>query len=128
MCNLAHSRWHTRCVGMRAACSASASRATCRFFRSIDWVQLQAGQTPSPLRLDDINDFGPKSTSRSKAQVLPPRHDIVGSGFVSVVLFLLQAVLDDTGKKPAEGLGVENAFKDFDFSRAAMSNYEANAI
>jgi hypothetical protein len=39
-----------------------------------------------------------------------------------------QAVLDDSGKKPAEGLGGENAFKDFDFSRAAMANYEANAI
>ena len=31
----------------------------------------------------------------------------------------LQAVLDDSGKKPAEGLGGENAFKDFDYSRAA---------
>jgi hypothetical protein len=113
---------------MRAACSASASRVTCRFFRSIDWVQLHAGQTPSPLRLDDINDFGPKSTSRSKAQVWPPRRHVVGSGFVLVVLFLLQAVLDDSGKKPAEGLGVENAFKDFDYSRAAMSNYESSTI
>jgi hypothetical protein len=33
-------------------------------------------------------------------------------------------VLDDSGKKPAEGLGVENAFKDFDFSRAAVTNAE----
>lgn len=37
-----------------------------------------------------------------------------------------QAVLDDSGKKPAEGLGVENAFKDFDFSRAAMVDANVN--
>ena len=49
--------------------------------------------------------------------------------FAAVLLHLArQAVLDDSGKKPAEGLGGENAFKDFDFSRAAMANYEANAI
>jgi hypothetical protein len=40
---------------------------------------------------------------------------------------LPQAVLDDSGKKPAEGLGVENAFKDFDFSRAALINADSTA-
>jgi len=40
-----------------------------RFFRSINWEQLQAGQIPSPIRLDDINDFGPKNADKSKAQV-----------------------------------------------------------
>jgi hypothetical protein len=50
---------------------ARASHATASFFRSIDWAQLQAGQTPSPIKLDDISDFSPKSTSKSKAQVRP---------------------------------------------------------
>ena len=86
-----------------------------RFFRSIDWAQLHAGQMPSPLRLDDINDIGPRSTSKSKAQV--------GRCIVTHRQPLpdppVQAVIDETGKKPAEGLGGDNAFKDFDYSRAA---------
>ncbi len=46
----------------------------------------------------------------------------------TVRFMLLQAVLDDTGKKPAEGLGVENAFKDFDFSRTAATNTNSTSV
>jgi hypothetical protein len=117
---------------------AHASHVASSFFRSIDWAQLQAGQTPSPIKLDDISDFSPKSTSKSKAQVRALPRDLVVVAPCSFVAFgcdgqmqicnsfLWQAVLDDSGKKPfaAEGLVVENAFKDFDFSRAALDTHQ----
>jgi hypothetical protein len=143
----------------------------CSFFRSLDWGQLLAGQIPSPLRLDDINDFGHKSpASKSKAQVPGAKPFDFAVFFCTcccsaaqllscsaaqllscsaaqllscsaaqllscsaaqllscgVAEFASQAVLNDSGKKPVEGFGADNAFKDFDFSRAATGGADPN--